>query len=63
MAADYLVPWLKASGQDGLRNSMLVIPGDGVTKTFSFNFAGGYISKDHIKAYSLLDCTLSPPRD
>ncbi|NUX98786.1 phage tail fiber domain-containing protein [Paraburkholderia youngii] len=51
MAADYLVPWLKASGQDGLRNSMQVIPGDGVTKTFSFNFAGGYISKDHIKAY------------
>ncbi|AOJ69170.1 MULTISPECIES: phage tail fiber domain-containing protein [Burkholderia] len=52
MAADYLVPWLDASGQGGLRNSMLVASGDGSTKTFSFNFAGGYISKDHVKAYT-----------
>ncbi|WP_448168699.1 phage tail fiber domain-containing protein [Burkholderia ambifaria] len=51
MAADYLVPWLNASGQDGLRKSMLVAQGDSVTKTFTFNFAGGYISKDHVKAY------------
>jgi len=51
MAADYLVPWLKAAGQDGLRNSMMVAQGDNVTKTYTFNFAGGYISKDHIKAY------------
>ncbi|OJB36542.1 hypothetical protein BGV57_26160 [Burkholderia ubonensis] len=51
MAADYLVPWLKAAGQDGLRNSMMVAQGDNVTKTYTFNFAGGYISKDHVKAY------------
>ncbi|MBU9376291.1 hypothetical protein KTE28_18355 [Burkholderia multivorans] len=57
MAADYLVPWLKASGQDGLRRSMLVVQGDGVTRTFSFNFAGGYISKDHIKAYTFTTAT------
>jgi hypothetical protein len=29
MTVDYLVPWLNASGQDGLRNSMLVAAGDG----------------------------------
>lgn len=26
-------------------------PGDGVTTQFEFNFAGGYISRDHVKAY------------
>lgn len=27
-------------------------PGDGVTTQFEFNFAGGYISRDHVKAYT-----------
>jgi hypothetical protein len=57
MAADYLVPWLNASGGDGTRNSMLVAPGDGVTTMYSLNFAGGYISKDNIKAYTFNPAT------
>lgn len=27
------------------------IPGDGVTTSYSFNFTGGYLSRDHVKAY------------
>lgn len=27
------------------------IPGDGVTTSYSFNFAGGYLSRAHVKAY------------
>lgn len=27
-------------------------PGDGVTTQFEFNFAGGYISREHVKAYT-----------
>ena len=57
MVQDYLVPWLNASGQDGLRNSMLVAPGDGSTAMFSINFAGGYISKDNVKAYTFNPAT------
>lgn len=52
MTVDYLVPWLNASGQGGLRNSMLVAAGDGVTTMYSINFAGGYIDKGNIKAYT-----------
>jgi hypothetical protein len=51
MAQDYLVPWLGASGQGGLRNSMLVAAGDGATTLYTFNFAGGYIAKSDVRGY------------
>lgn len=33
-------------------NSINEFPGDGVTTQYEFNFSGGYISRDHVRAYT-----------
>lgn len=41
----------------GYRYATQKYPGDGVTTDFEFNFVGGYISKDHVTAYEMVNLT------
>lgn len=52
MANEQLLPWINSAGADGERNSMVSFPCDGKRTAFEFNFAGGYITKGNIKAYT-----------
>lgn len=49
--AGQLLPWIDSGDAEGNRNSMQNFLGDGVTTSFDFNFAGGYIDVSHVKAY------------
>jgi len=51
MAAIELAPWIDATGEGGLRNSMVEYPGNGVKTAFDFNFSGGYLNQSDVKAY------------
>lgn len=51
MAATELIPWINSAGEGGVRNSMQEYPGTGTNGPFEFNFAGGYINPEHVKAY------------
>ena len=50
-ANQILAEWMNSAGVDGYRNSMVSYLGDGSTTTFEFNFAGGYIAPEHVRAY------------
>lgn len=49
--AGQLLPWIDSGDAEGNRNSMQNFLGDGVTTSWDFNFAGGYINVAHVKAY------------
>jgi len=51
MTTDVIVPWISAAGADGLRRSMQAYQGDGTNGPWEFNFAGGYIRPEHLRAY------------
>ncbi|QVE65569.2 tail fiber protein [Ralstonia phage vB_RsoP_BMB50] len=49
--AGQLLPWIDSGDAEGNRNSMQNFLSDGVTTSYDFNFAGGYIDVSHVKAY------------
>ncbi|UWI83510.1 putative non-contractile tail fiber protein [Ralstonia phage BHDT_So9] len=51
MAGEQLLPWIDSGDAEGNRNSMQNFAGNGVTTSWDFNFAGGYISAADVKAY------------
>lgn len=57
MANEQLLPWINSAGADGERNSMVSFPCDGNRTAFEFNFAGGYIDRANIKAYTYEEAT------
>ncbi|ANI21761.1 hypothetical protein AB870_26020 [Pandoraea faecigallinarum] len=57
MANEQLLPWINSAGAGGERNSMVSFPCDGKRTAFEFNFAGGYIGRANIKAYTYEQAT------
>lgn len=57
MANEQLLPWINSAGAGGERNSMVSFPCDGKRTAFEFNFAGGYIDRANIKAYTYEQAT------
>lgn len=46
-----LDPWINSAGGDGDRNSMVYHLQTGAQTSFEFNFSGGYIAPEDVKAY------------
>lgn len=57
MANEQILPWINSAGAGGERNSMVSFPCDGKRTAFEFNFAGGYIDRANIKAYTYEEYT------